>query len=344
MGQKVWVCNHCRRERIRDLKKSGILESIIIPFPSDLPNIGYARAMRGLVEMNDAEILKGCNEEASAIGEYFEQSCILRAYINTLVYPLTNETDRYIDAEQLSYIISNAQFSPDITFSAKLCRAQIHMKLCNFTEADRALDELESEYPDNGLIYIVRCGILTMHTIEYPKLFERLCRCCALLPDYCEAHFQKIMFEFRDDVPLLEVHLKHLIVKFPQELAPRKKLIHIYITQNEIKKAEILVNNVDRYIPDESNQLDYMRGHLEPMSLSSVESLKSAIRGHAMDGLAHQGLFNYYVFRSREYGKALEVANMAVTFNLEPGPRAEMFNARQALIAKIAEQNFWDKL
>lgn len=343
-------CAHCRSERLRMLTKSGILVSITIKFASDLPNKGYIRAMKGLIDMNDREIMIGCNEEMANRGEYFDQSCILRAYMNVVVYPSSSEIDRYRDLEQLNSIISRNESSMEVKFGAKLCRANIFIHGGRLSEANRFLDEVEADYPNNGLVYIIKCGALTMKSVGYPQLYDNLCRCCALLPNFFEVHFQKALAEFnleQNDINLadkrLVTQLKELILKFPKELTPRLVLGSKYLDENQIGKAKELIKKADRDFPDKTN-IDCLRGRLNPMHPASVEYLKHAIRVNTEDDAAHQCLFNYYVLKSHEYAKALEVANRAMTNCLEDDINAEMFRSRQTLLSKIVAQNFWDKL
>lgn len=350
MDCKAPDCDHCRLERVHVLKRSGVLDSIIVPIETDLPNEGYIRAMKGFIDMNDKEIMIGCNEEMATHGEYFDRSCVLRAYMNAVVYSSSDEMDRHNDLGRLNSIISKNESSTAVKFSAKLCRANIFIHGGRISDANRFLDEIEAEFPDNGLVYLIKCGALCMKSVHDPQLYGTLCRCCALLPNLYEVHFQKALADFHreeNDINLankrLVTQLKDLISRFPKELTPRLVLASKYLDENQIAKAKELIKNADREFSDKKD-LDCLRGRLNPMHPSSVEYLKHAVRVNTEDDAAHQALFNYYVSKSHEYAKALEVVNRAMTNCLEEEINAQMFQSRQTLLSKIVAQNFWDKL
>lgn len=108
--------------------------------------------------MNIDEIILGCNEEMSKLGEYFAQSCILHGYMKTVVFLYEPKT---IDLMQLNDIVLDKETPPKIQFSAILCRAQMNDQTC-----DCSLNTLATELPDNGLVYIVKSGMLTKQTLK----------------------------------------------------------------------------------------------------------------------------------------------------------------------------------
>lgn len=353
LDYKEQDCDHCRLERLKVMKKSGILEPITVHFPSDHPNNGYARAMQGLNDLKDTEIMIGCEEEVSARGKFDAHSNILLAFMNAIVFPLTTLKTKLVDLEQMSSIVSRQDTPAEILFGAKLCIANIYNTVGKFEGANRILDSLETDYPDNGLIYLIKCGTLTSQSITFRELYDSLCRCCVLLPNFYEVHFQRVIADFQHDRGNIRLadsrikkQLKVLIAQFPKELTPRLVLAHKYLVERQFRKAEKLIKGAEKDFTDpvELDKLSCMRGRLNPMHPSSVEYFKCAIKINTEDGPAHQGLFNYYVLKSHEYAKALEVANRAMLHCLETSIYKEMFMSRQTLLTKIAAQNFWDQL
>lgn len=77
------------------------------------------------------------------------------------------------------------------------------------------------------------------------------------------------------------------------------------------------------------------------------ETLTNTIQGlliNGMDTLAFRGLYRYYMEKTHEYGKALEVINHALSVCNEEDRLMEMFDKRHELLMNIIEENFWQRL
>lgn len=334
------------RDRIVRLLKSTVLDSMIIPISSDSPNDGYVRAMRGLISHDSKEIFEGCKEEHLQQGQYYQQSCILSAYITTSVISIPSivEKETPIALKRLNEIICSKLTTPGIKQSARLCRANIYIKLSEFELADDDLNQLETVNFDIALLYVIKSGLLNEMPLTHPKLHESLYRCSLLMPRFYDAQLQMAIVESgHDDIQLIE-HLKVLLETFPDELTTYYRLSQKYIARNQMKEAEEILSDAERNFSRRSNELWCMRGSVDPMHPFSVEYFRQALKWNAGDEYAYQQLFHYYSLKSLEYAKALEVANRALTYSTRKEHIQLMFNYRQNLLSKIIEQDFWDKL
>lgn len=334
------------RDRIVRLVKSTLLDSIIIPISCDSPNKGYVRAMRGLNSHNSNEVFDGCKEEQSQQGEYYQQSCILSAYITTsvILMPSIVEKETPFALKRLNEIICSKQTSPAIRQSAQLCRANIYIKLSEFELADEDLSQLETDKADIAQIYVIKSGLLNEMALTKPQLHEPLYRCCLLMPRFYDAHLQMAIVESsHDDIQFIE-HLKVLMKTFPNELTTYRRLSQKYIALNQIKEAEDIFSVAERCFSRRSNELWCMRGSVDSMHPFSVEYFRQALKWNAGDEYAYKQLFDYYSMNSLEYAKALEVANRAMIYCTRKEHIQLMFNYRQNLLSKIIEQDFWDEL
>lgn len=295
------------------------MDSITITFSSDLAPVGYVRAMNGLTNMNIDEIILGCNEEMSKRGEYFAQSCILHGYMKTVVFLYEPET---IDLLQLNDIMFDKETPLTIQFSAILCRAHMNYQIC-----DCALNTLATELPDNGLVYIVKSGMLTkQRVISSVERYKGLRRCCLLLPNFYEAHAEKAFVHASFRVKAL----KELTLRFPNELDARLKLAQLYLIKNNKREVENVLNEAQRDFPDESDKIDVFRGYLGARSI--VELFSNLIKGNPEYFIGYKGLFYYHWLRTGQLDKALEVATMALQKCMDQDFNQRMFELRQTLI------------
>lgn len=302
--------------------------------------------------MDEKGIMSGCKEEIFKRGEYLAQSYILLGYMHTVVFPYTPTMDKHRDLEELEYIITNVNTSKEIKFSARLCRANVYNSMTFLWKASSVLNELETEYSDNGLIYVIKSGMLTYQTFHLiPDRYKSLCRCCDLLPNFYEAHYMKIDLEWKDNQgrnnlfadSQFESQLKELIVRFPKLLSPRLVLFAIYCSEERVTDASDLLMVVERDFPDETKKLDRFRACLQPLSPTVVELFKNAINHKCDDHLAYLGLFLHFVYKG-QMANALEVANKALIECMDEQLNLNMFKSRQNILTEIIRQNLWNDL
>lgn len=355
MGGRKRISEYFKQRQLRLLKQSGILDSITVSFPGDLPPVGYVRAMKGLVDMNISEIILGCTEVVSKRDEYFAQACILLGFVDAVVLLFRPEIDAKVDLNRLSDLIFDTELPKPIELSTQLCYAQIHNQMGNFFVANRVLDKLATEYPNNGLIFVVKSGILTNdRDISMPDRCDSLRRCCALLPNFYEVHAEKALLEFpynpieqnKFTASLKKNHLKalkDLSSRFPRELEPRLKLAYIYL-QEQSGKAVNVLNALERDFPDELDGMSCLRGLMNIGQPIAVEYFNKAIKVDPDDYMAYHGLCAYYGTHTRQLDKAMEVATLGLGQCMDEDFNVRMFQLRQRHITIIDSQDFWDHI
>lgn len=308
--------------------------------------------MKGLSDMDENEIMSGCKEEIFKRGEYLAQSYILLGYMHTVVFSYTPTMDKHRDLEELEYIITNVNTSKEIKFSARLCRANVYDSMTFLWQASSILNELETEYPDNALIYVIKSGMLTSQTFDFsPDRYKSVCRCCDLLPSFYAAQYLKIDIEWKDNQgrnnlfanSQFESQLKEQVVRFPKLLSPRLILFALYCIEERVTNASDLLMLAERDFPDETEKLDRFRACLQPLSPTVVELYKNAINHKCDDHSAYLGLFMHFVYKE-QLANALEVANKALTECMDEELYLDMFKLRQETLTEIVRQNLWNDL
>lgn len=343
MGADDLHCDHCMKRQMTFVNDCGIFDPICVPIPENGPPTGYIQAMMGVKELNVDKIMTGCKDEEASKGPYLAQSYIIRAYINSMVIasPSNFTLECSNDMRRLHGIILDEKTPENIKFHARLCHANVNFRRLKFEDANRDLELLEKKYPNNALLYVIKSGALLQLPFSHNEFFEPLKRCCLLLPNVAELHFQKALAA----PPCRRVaQLNELIKQFPNELGPRLCLAGIYAKLNLTHKAKKILTKAEQDFPNCLEELSSVYGMLKPTHSSCVEYFKRALKYNKDDPASFKGLFDYFGSTTFEYAKAIEVATKALQSFLQAFDFQEMFESRHALLKRIVRQNYWNKL
>lgn len=343
----------CMKRQMMFVKECGVFDAIMVSIPSDESLItGYRRAMVGLKELNVDEIMAGCKEEITSKGTYLAQSFILDAYVTSMIIqdPFARETSLFEAMQRMNSIISDANIPDKIKHQAKFCRANLYMRIRQFSEANCDLKSLESLYGETGLFHVIKsCAIYTF-ALNDERFYEPLLKCAAILPDVFDIHLkvlQATLLTIHDSTAsrnFLVSSLEGLVMRFPTKLTPRMLLIHCYFDLTETSKATKMLREARKDFPDRTEEMIGLYGLLKPKHPSCVNFFRRAIRERHEDVHSFTGLLKYFASTTHEYAKAIEVSTKAMYNFLDEEDFEKMFKHRQHLLKRIIEQNFWDKL
>lgn len=345
-------CDHCQENQVRFVKNCGILDQITVPIPSNQPHVGYIKAMVGLKELKVEKIMAGCKEEESIKGKYLAESFILRAYMNTVaIQSPTNLNREYPkDLRRMNELIWDEKTPENIKFNALLCRANMYNRQQKFKDAESELNALEEKNRNNPLVYIIKSGALMMLSQSKPEFLGALTKCCSLIPNVVELHMQLALAEMANPTNLFLAmanplsKLEELMTRFPNEMEPRLCLAATYARINQTQRATNILRKAEKDFPDRTAEMSSVKGMLTPKHSSCVEYFKRSLKLNKDDPGSLKGLLNYYNSTTYEYGKAIEVSTKALDSFMQVPDFQEMFEYRHALLKRIVQQDYWNRL
>lgn len=343
-------CDHCQENQVKFVKNSGILDLLTVPIPSNQPHVGYIKAMVGLKELNVGKIMAGCKEEESMKGKYLSESFIVRAYMNTVAISLPSNLNREYpkDLRRMNELIWDEKTPENIKFNALLCRANMYNRQQNFKDAESELNALDEKYRNNSLVYIIKSGALMMLAHGKPEFLGALAKCCSLIPNVFDLHMQLALAEMANPAnrflgnPLSK--LEQLITRFPNEMEPRMCVATIYARLNETQKAKKILKKAEKDFPNRIAEMSSVNGMLKPTHSSCVAFFKKSLELNKDDPGSLKGLLAYFSSTTYEYGKAIEVSTKTMYSFLQVSDFQEMFEHRQALLKRIVQQDYWNRL
>lgn len=340
------------------MKRSTLIDPLITAIDENAPNTGYNRVIRGLNKYDYDEIKTGYKEEMDA----HQLSKPTLNYFRTLIIgvyavSLGSRKDKQIVADGLKQLIDllDNQLIPDaVKTSAQLCIACILDSISGTEAAEHLLRPLQEQEPENAGIYLIRSGFFRLSFLNpSTEQYEAMVHCCKLMPRFFSIHFHRVQAKFhaqkgqgdRAAIYKMLADLEKLGKQFPNEIDVPMLLGRFYGELGNKQLAKYWTNAAASIsCPDDMHMLYINRGLLKPMHPSSVDCFKKAIQLNPMATKAYRTLFTYYMIRTREYGKALEVINRALMLCNERSDLMQMFAERKELLDKIVKQNFWSNL
>lgn len=209
------------------------------------------------------------------------------------------------------------------------------------------LKAVEERDPNNLGVFVVRSAMLKMSCVRPSKAqYKATLRCCELKPDFYEAHFQK--FEYECGLEIIPsssgyvLGLEKLIEQFPMDSRPIVALRRKLQEMGRMDQAERLLENALTKFPEEEFYVELALSR--EMHPSTVDLLKKAIAPKSSGNGPYITLFAYYVKKTREYGKALEVINRAYLYCTYQQFLEDIYIKRRNLLNQIIQQDFWNKL
>lgn len=351
---------------VRRIKKSRILDDIIMPIGNRSTEKGYMRAMMGYNELNIAELEAGCIEEITQKGEHLIESQILMAYLHTactILHPACLK-----DVDILRGIATSKDTPAKLYNSVQLCLANTLMEshrhsLKNpppsyagtsrqnfFKQAVNELNKIE-KFCAREKIFIIKSGVLIDGILYKPndEFIRNLKVVCKLMPDFCYAHWQLFYAELKSKGVLarcdeLMRRQEKLFRRFPHSIELRGNYVIKLFAIGQGDKALQELNNMRRDNPDRIDDTWWIQGRINMGKPISVLCLKRAIMHTPSQMEFYEQLVEYFESTTHEYGKALEVINMALDKVDSVGFYGTFFELRQKLLLRIESQNFWDKL
>lgn len=351
---------------LRRIKKSGILDDIIVPIGNCSTQKGYFRAMMGYNELNIDELEAGCIEEIAQKGKYLIESQILMAYMHTSCTSLHLVCLKDVDI--LRGIANSRETPVKLYNSVQLCLANTLMEshrhsLKNayenepraprqnfFKQAINELNKIE-KFCAREKIFIIKSGVLIDGIIHKPndEFIRNLKVVCKLMPDFCYAHWQLFYAELKSEGSLVRAaelmdRQERLFHRFPHSIELRGNyVVRIFALGNGDKALQEL-NNMRRDNPDRIDDTWWMQARINQGKPISVMCLKRAINNTPSQMEFYEQLVEYLESTTHEYGKALEVMTMALDKVDSLGFYGDFFEWRQKLLLRIESQNFWDQL
>lgn len=339
--------SHYDVEHLKLLKKSTLLDDLMVALLPNMPDTGYFLAIRGVHELSISDILAGCEEELMDDGIFSVQAAILRGFVNGIS---SDTLDWMRDICQMRIILQNKPHTPHhLKFYAELCLSYVQNTKGSF---DRSIwDHFDVKYPNKlAHIYLIKSNCFGQMGHE-KECHPALKRCCELMPDFYYPHLKKAFFEWEMDKEdancareRLIAQLKHLVERFPMEVHTRSALCQQLIYDGRYDEAIVLLNETQRLLPNQINDTWLHQAMLCDDALLAVTYFKRAIEFNIMESMAYIELYKYYESQSHEYAKAVEVLNRGLNECRDPNCWRDMFVKRQQLLARIERQNFWDQL
>lgn len=321
--------------------------------------------MKGLQDLNMAEIQAGCAEEIAANGRYWSESHLLKSYVGMLY---AYQCDGALH-EGIKKIMANRQAPDILKHNARLCFANtltagfVDEAICGYLEIGRekygmakdSFDYLEKVRFDQRKIYVVKSGILVglVHTGAYKANFSvqnqcvsDLAKCCLLMPNFEEVHMQHYMATKHHLLVNAKLkQLKEFCERFPNSVDFRctYAILLSEHRQSETAKQEMLDlrQRAPECVNAETWRAEAITHLNEP---ASVDLFKQAISCKPYYGANYDDLYEYFELATHEYSKALEVLNKGLQNINDKRFFAVLFAARQKILSRIVKQNFWNKL
>ncbi|XP_037033876.1 mitochondrial import receptor subunit TOM70-like [Bradysia coprophila] len=345
-------CDHCQGNQVKFLINCGILEPLTVPIPNNQPRVGYIKAMVGLKEQNVDKIIAGCTEEETTKGTYLAESFILRAYMNAVAISSPSNISREYrkDLQRLNELIRNEKTPENIKFNALLCRANMYNRQQNFKDAQSELNALDKKHKNNRLVYIIKSGALMMLAHGKPEYLPMLSKCCLLNPNVFDLHMQLALSELANPAKAMSpmtnpfARFEQLIARFPNELEPRLCLAGMYAKLNDSQKAKKILRKAEKDFPNRKIEMSSVNGMLRPTHSSCVAYFKRSLEINKDDPSSLKGLLDYYNSTTHEYGKAIEVCTRALGSFLQVTDFQTIFELRHALLKRIVQQKYWNRL
>lgn len=337
------------KQHLMFVKKCAVFDPIIVPIPENQPLSGYIRAMAGIQELKLDKIMAGCEEEITSMGFYLDRSYILKAYMNSAVIQSPAKEDLQQDMRRMNQIISSVNSPAKIKHQSKFCRVSLYHHKCKFLEAENDLSSLEDRYGNTGLFHVIKSGALFQFVLKHQSCFESLAKCSELLPEVYELQRQ-IVYSKANNIndqlaatAFMISSLEELVKRFPLEVAPRIRLIGLYI-HLDVNKALQMLEQARKDFPNRFDEFISLYGLFKPRDPSCVDYFKQSIRAHRDDPNSFRVLLDFFGSTTFEYAKVIEVSTKALFHFLKRRDFKEMFQRRQQLLELIIRENFWDKL
>lgn len=354
-----------KRTAIERLRLSTILDDILKPVSNNSTEKGYYRAIKGLMESNESEVLAGCAEEMSEKGQYRIECQMIFVYVSNL-YTINRDTFEYI-----MDLIEDRNLPLKLIKNAWLCFAYFSMAMCinyiftgvadkaedNYKNAFKILSDMEEHNAfEKHKIYVIKSGVLQGFTSTNAHKSLSCCAaaqirhsleiCCKLMPNFYHAHKQCYYEENHSVWPCMShKKLKQLCDRFPHGIAIRSTyIIELALEYDQLDEAKRELIALRAANPDRIDETWWVEGVLNDGKPESVNIFKRAIAAQPFDGMGYVKLADYFESVTHEYAKALEVLNKGLKDNYNRGKFREMFKARQDLLTKIAAENHWEKL
>lgn len=359
-----------KRQTLIRLRESTLLDDIAIPIDYNATAKGYFRAIKGLIDLNEAETLAGCAEEISAKGQYWIECQIIHGYVTNLcvMHINVNYSEKYLKI--FMELIDDRKTTQNLRNNLLLCYANLRMSFFlqysyfrDFQQANteyklinRLLTDMESKNQiERHKIYVIKSGVLRFAFALSKRLYGEsssiaalfksdLLTCCRLMPNFFYIQKETLLF---CQMPCRSIaslrKLKKLCDRFPNKI----ELQGLYITQlgREVnRKSEAIqeLNTLRLSYPHLIDETWGIEGVLHEGQPISVQLFERAIDNNPYDGLYYLKLAEYFGTVSHEYGKALEVLNHGL--ELDTRKIREMFELRQNLLTKVVAENCWEKL
>lgn len=354
-----------KRDAMETLRESTLIDDLLMPIGGNSTAKGYFRAVKGLMESNETEVIAGCTEEITAKGRYRIECQIIFIYASN-IYTFNADC-----LDLLVQLIENRNLSSNLRANVVLCFAYFILSLCVNYIFCGDLEEAEMEYAKvfdmlNGMeergdiakhkIYIIKSGaiqnLVGMNALDAlsrqtaNQIRRDLVTCCELMPNFYAIHMQRYYAESNIECRCMLIKkLKAICDRFPRGIGLRSTYI-LELSQNpdNMEEAKRELAALRESIPDKIDETWWIEATLNEGQPASVELFKRAIDCQPFNGLSFWKLGEYFESVTHEYAKALEVYNKGLRDNYNRDKFRKLFNARQNLLSKISAEKYWKKL